>query len=82
MTLCDSASGDDSVIAGPDANRRQPIKSPAAAYPLKDAAGLLGICMDTAYLRARTGQLPVPAFRVGRRWYVSRRALDALLNIP
>lgn len=44
------------------------------------AARRLGINRQTAYELARHDRLPVPTIRVGRRLFVSRRALDELLG--
>jgi excisionase family DNA binding protein len=52
-----------------------------AAYTLREAAELWGIARDTAYRRAAAGDLPVRAWKIGTRWYVSKRALDALLGL-
>lgn len=51
-----------------------------AALPLIEAAKRLGIARDTAYRQAKADTLPVPAYRCGSRWYVSRAKLDALLG--
>lgn len=45
---------------------------------VEEAARLLGIAKGTAYRAVRAGQLP--AIRIGRRWIVPRRALDAMLS--
>ena len=44
-----------------------------------EAANILGISRNTAYELARLGKLP-GALRLGRRFLVSRRALEAFLE--
>jgi len=43
-----------------------------------EAARLLGISRNSAYLAARNGQLPV--VRIGKRFVVPRTAIEALLG--
>lgn len=45
---------------------------------LAEAGRLLGVGRCRAWELARAGLLP--AIRLGRRWYVPRRALDALVD--
>jgi excisionase family DNA binding protein len=45
---------------------------------LAEAGHLLGVGRCRAWELARAGLLP--AIRLGRRWYVPRRALDALVS--
>jgi excisionase family DNA binding protein len=45
---------------------------------LAEAGRLLGVGRCRAWELAHTGALP--AIRLGRRWYVPRRALDALVE--
>lgn len=45
-----------------------------ATVTVEEAANLLGIGIQTAYLAARRGELP-GCFRVGRRWIVGVPAL-------
>ena len=46
-------------------------------YSVEEAAKLLGIGRSSAYEAARSGELPV--IRIGRRWLVSKQALDRML---
>ena len=46
---------------------------------VEEAAALLGIGRQTAYDLAARGGLP-GALRLGRRWVISRKALDAWLE--
>jgi excisionase family DNA binding protein len=63
------------------------MKSNTKEYPndgratlnLEEVAALLGVSRAYIYARAKCGDLP-GAFRLGRRWLVSRRALDTLLT--
>lgn len=45
---------------------------------LAEAGRLLGVGRCRAWELAHAGQLP--AIRLGRRWYVPRRAIDALVD--
>ena len=47
-------------------------------YSVEEAAKLLGIGRSAAYEAARSGELPV--IRIGRRWLVSKQALDRMLS--
>ena len=47
-------------------------------YTVEEAGKLLGIGRSAAYEAARTGELPV--IRIGRRWLVSKQALDRMLS--
>lgn len=42
----------------------------------------LGIHRQTAYALIAAGEFPVPAFRLGHRWYVRRVDLDEFLGTP
>lgn len=46
---------------------------------VEEAAARLGISRTLAYELARTGRLPAPVFRLGRRIVVSRLALERVL---
>ena len=46
---------------------------------VEEAAARLGISRTLAYELARTGRLPVPVLRLGRRVLVSRLALERVL---
>lgn len=47
---------------------------------LYDLARLWGVSYTTVYEQARLNKLPVPVFRVGRRYLVSRKAYDAAMG--
>ena len=47
-------------------------------YTVEEAGKLLGIGRSAAYEAARSGELPV--IRIGRRWLVSKQALDRMLS--
>lgn len=47
--------------------------------PLRETLGPLGLCRDTAYKLLAAGEFPVPALKVGRRWFVRGAQLDAFL---
>ena len=47
-------------------------------YSVEEAGKLLGIGRSAAYEAARSGELPV--IRIGRRWLVSKQALDRMLS--
>lgn len=47
---------------------------------LQEYAARAGVGMTKAYEEARQDQLLVPVFKSGRRFFVSRRAFDALLT--
>jgi excisionase family DNA binding protein len=46
---------------------------------VEEAAARLGISRTLAYELARTGRLPVPVLRLGRRVLISRHALERVL---
>ena len=50
-----------------------------ATLKIEEAAKLLGIARQTAYDLANIGQLP-GAIRLGKRWVVSKKALDEVLT--
>ena len=54
-------------------------KTEPATMKVGEAAEMLGIGRQTAYNLATQGELP-GALRLGRRWVVSRKALDAWLE--
>ena len=47
---------------------------------LSEIAERMGVSYTTVYELARTDRLPVPVFRVGRQYRLSRRAYEALMN--
>jgi excisionase family DNA binding protein len=49
-----------------------------ATMTITEAARLLGIGRASAYEAARRGE--IPTIRLGRRWLVSRSALDRLIE--
>ena len=50
-----------------------------ATVTVEESARILGIARQTAYELASQGKLP-GALRLGRRWVVSRKLLDAWLE--
>lgn len=61
---------------------RTPDIAPAQSdtMSLAELADRLEISITSAYAMANQNALPVPVFRVGRQFRVSRRAFDALLD--
>ena len=55
------------------------ITSQAETLTLYDLATRMGVHYSTVYELARRDALPVPVFRVGRRYLVSRKAYEALM---
>lgn len=49
-------------------------------YTIDEVAKLLGLSRNSAFVAAREDRLPVPVIKVGRRMFVSRVALDRLLE--
>ena len=49
---------------------------------LAELAALLNVGRTTIYELAHQNALPIPVLRVGRQYRVSRRAYDALRNVP
>jgi excisionase family DNA binding protein len=47
-------------------------------YSVEEAGQILGVCRNTAYDLAKTGQLPT--IRLGRRLLVPKAAVEALLG--
>ena len=54
-------------------------KTESATMKVYEAAEMLGIGRQTAYNLAAQGELP-GALRLGRRWVVSRKALESWLE--
>ena len=55
--------------------------SKAETLTVTEAAQVLGIGRQTAYDLVVAGKLP-GAFRLGKRWLVSKRALERFLEAP
>jgi len=51
-------------------------------YTIEEVADLFGLNRNTAYAMARADELPVPTIKIGKRMFVSRAALDRLLDSP
>lgn len=49
-------------------------------YSITEFAKLVGLGRSLAYLLAKENRLPVPVIRLGSRYMISKRAVDALLN--
>ena len=47
---------------------------------LDEIAQRTGVSYGTVYEQARANTLPVPVFRIGRRYLVSRKAYEAVLS--
>ncbi len=47
---------------------------------LYDLARLWGVSYATVYEQARLNKLPVPVFRIGRRYLVSRKAYEEVMR--
>ena len=47
-------------------------------YKIEEAAALLGFTAQTVRFAVRDGRLP--AFKIGKRWFIPREPLDRLLN--
>lgn len=56
------------------------VKRAAETMPLLEFAEIIGISTTHAYDLARNNQLPVPVYRAGQKWLVSRRAVEAMLD--
>ena len=54
-------------------------KTELATMKIEEAAQVLGIGRQTAYDLANEGKLP-GAIRLGKRWVVSRKALEEVLS--
>jgi excisionase family DNA binding protein len=52
-----------------------------ATYTVTEAAALLGIHRETAYLAIAADRFPVPVIRMGRAIKVPRALLDAALGL-
>ena len=57
-----------------------PTTLQADAMPIKELAERTGTHYTTVWELARRNELPVPVFRVGRRYFVSRKAYDELMS--
>lgn len=55
------------------------VATEPATMKIEEAARLLGVGRQTAYDLANRGELP-GALRLGRRWVISRKALEAWLE--
>ncbi len=47
---------------------------------LYDLVQRTGLSYTTIYEQARLNKLPVPVFKIGRRYLVSRKAYDAVMS--
>jgi excisionase family DNA binding protein len=52
-----------------------------ATYSVAEAAELLGIHRETAYLQIAAGTFPVQAIRIGRLFKIPRAPLNDLLGL-
>jgi excisionase family DNA binding protein len=69
--------GHDETPRASGANRKRLARQ---TYSVDEAAELLGISRNTAFVLARENKLPVPVTRVGRRLLLVRAALDKFLS--
>ncbi len=57
-----------------------PITEDSDTLTLYDLVQRTGLSYTTIYEQARLNKLPVPVFKIGRRYLVSRKAYEAVLN--
>ncbi len=57
-----------------------PAPIEADTLTLYDLVQRTGLSYTTIYEQARRNRLPVPVIRIGRRYLVSRKAYDAVMN--
>jgi len=73
------------VAGGPALHDRpsgsRPVVRRKTTYSVTEAAELLGIHRETAYLQIAAGTFPVPVIRVGRQMKIPRAVLDELLGL-
>jgi excisionase family DNA binding protein len=58
-----------------------PVAQRKSTYSVTEAAELLGIHRETAYLQIAAGTFPVQAIRVGRQFKIPRAPLNDLLGL-
>jgi excisionase family DNA binding protein len=58
-----------------------PATQRKSTYSVTEAAELLGIHRETAYLQIAAGTFPVQAIRVGRQFKIPRAPLNDLLGL-
>jgi excisionase family DNA binding protein len=58
-----------------------PVTQRKSTYSVTEAAELLGIHRETAYLQIAAGTFPVQAIRVGRQFKIPRAPLNELLGL-
>ena len=59
----------------------RPVVRRKSTYSVTEAAELLGIHRETAYLQIAAGTFPVQAIRVGRQFKIPRAPLNKMLGI-
>jgi len=57
-----------------------PTKGESDTLTLYDLVERTGLSYTTIYEQARLNKLPVPVFKIGRRYLVSRKAYDAVMS--
>jgi excisionase family DNA binding protein len=57
--------------------RAASLSEPRRTYSVEEAGKILGVCRNTAYALAKSGELPT--IRLGRRLLVPHAALERLL---
>ena len=53
---------------------------PRRTYSLDEVSEMLGLSRNRTFAAAREGQLPVPIFKIGNRFFVSRALFDRFLE--
>jgi excisionase family DNA binding protein len=66
--------------AGDDATSAYRSRPGSSICWLDETVSRLGMHRQTAYALIAAGEFPVPAHRLGRRWYVRRVDLDEFLG--
>jgi len=49
-------------------------------YSLDEISKMLGLSRNRTFAAAREGRLPVPVFKIGNRFFVTRALFDRLLE--
>ncbi len=57
-----------------------PITEDSDTLTLYDLVQRTGLSYTTIYEQARLNKLPVPVFKIGRRYLVSRKAYEAVMS--
>jgi excisionase family DNA binding protein len=57
---------------------REAKRKEAAMASVEELAAVLGVGLNQAYVAVTMGQ--IPAVRFGRRWLISRKTIDRIVN--